>query len=583
MSGLAEIHALADAAAAKLGAGVPFAPPAGAWEERSRARVIDYANLTLGQTGDGAATTLVLARALLARALQHVAGGGDPTALKTELDAALELALAAVLAEARPLYDLADLERVVPMVSRVSPVYAQKIAFAAKMVGVGGSIVVWPSDAPDTRVILEGGVSFDEPWASPWFVTDSKTREVVLRAPYVLVVDGDLPAGAPLAPILGKVAQTGRPLLIVSGDLGEDALAMLAINRLSGACQVSASRGPKFGSARSAVLSDIAVVVGAKVVRPEAVSGAGLADLGEATETRQGQFSTAIICDTAAKLRAQALSAKLNDQAADVARKGDDRGLKEFQARIKRVDSGVAVVRLGSEDDPGPAGRAAAQAAALAAVEEGVVVGGGGALVRAGAALAGVAGAGARMLREAMEEPCRAIARNAGVDDEAVVRASANARSEFGFNADTGRFENLRTAGIVDLAMTVRWAIRAAVSTAGLSIRDEALVAEARSLTRIGLSSPASAPRPLAVEPGAVRDPAAEAAAPDVSVVLLDAGERSIRVTNEVMKANPGMSYAAATAVVKGAPKPIKSGLRPREAEKLRDHFVDLGAVVEIK
>jgi chaperonin GroEL len=582
MSDLADIHALADAAAARLGTGEPFAPPPGAWTEGvAKPRFVAGVQASVRLTGDGAATSVVLTRALLARALQHVAAGGDAMALKAELEAALTPALEAVLAEARPLNELADLRRVVHLASRTEADYAGKIAVAAKLLGAGGSLTIAPAgDYVVTRVVHDGGISFEEAWASPWFATSTDPLEAVLANPYVLVVDGDMADGAALAPILGKVAQTGRPLLIVGGELGEDALNMLVINRLSGACQVSAGRAPGFGSLRSAVLSDIAVVTGAKVVKPDAVARAGLGDLGQAVEARQDQYTTAIICDDAAKDRGRALSDRLTDEGTEVAKKGDSYSLSQLHARIKRLDRGVGVIHLAPEEDPGPIAREAASAAAFAVVEEGVVVGGGGPLVRAGATLP--AGAGARMLAEAMAEPCRWIARNAGVDDDAAVQASLNARSEFGFNAATGRFENLRTAGIVDLAMTLRWVLRTAVGTTTALMRDEGLVAEARSLKRTGLP-PASGLRPPAAAPGAVRDPAAEARAPDATLMLLEGGDRHITVMREVMALNPGMGIGAGMALLKSLPQPIKSGLRPAEAERLRDKFVDLGAQVEIR
>ncbi|GHF93159.1 60 kDa chaperonin [Deinococcus piscis] len=450
----------------------------------------EVASKTNDITGDGTTTATVLGQAVVKEGLRNVAAGANPLALKRGIEKAVAAAIEEIQKLAVPVED-SDAIKKVAGISANDPQVGEEIASAMDKVGKEGVITIEESKGFDTEVDVVEGMQFDKGYISPYFITNTESMEAVLENPFILINEKKISALKDLLPVLEKVAQTGRPLLIIAEDVDGEALATLVVNKLRGTLNIAAVKAPGFGDRRKEMLRDIAAVTGGEVVSEDLghkLENVGMEMLGSAATVRITKDETTIVDGKGEQAqidsRVNAIKAELDSTDSDYAR-------EKLQERLAKLAGGVAVIRVGAATETELKEKKHryedALSTARSAVEEGIVAGGGTTLLRvipavrrAAEGLEGDEATGARILIRALEEPARQIAANAGEEGSVIVNAVINSdKARYGFNAATGEYvEDMVAAGIVDPAKVTRTALQNAASIGALILTTEAIVAD---------------------------------------------------------------------------------------------------------
>jgi chaperonin GroEL len=446
----------------------------------------EVASKTSDLAGDGTTTATVLAQAIFREGVKHVVSGANPMDIKRGIDRAVDVVTGELKNMSKPVSG--------NMVAQVGTISANNdepigkvIAEAMQKVGKDGVITVEEAQTIDTALEIVEGMQLDRGYLSPYFVTDPERMEVVLENPRILIYEKKLSNMRDLLPLLEKVAKSGSSLLIIAEDVESEALATLVVNKLRGTLQVAAVKAPGFGDRRTATLEDIAVVTGGRAITEDLgikLDSLGLEDLGAAKKITIDKDHTTIIEGDGEKKAIEGRVRQLRTQIDEVT---SDYDREKLQERLAKLVGGVAVIKVGAATETEMKERKAriedAMHATKAAVEEGIVPGGGVALLRAAKALValtleGDQQLGVNIIVRAVEEPLRWIANNAGEEGSIVVAHVKAMEPESGFNALTGKYENLVKAGVIDPTKVVRSALQNAASIASLLLTTEALVSE---------------------------------------------------------------------------------------------------------
>ena len=450
--------------------------------------VKEVATKTNDVAGDGTTTATVLAQAIVREGLRNVSAGANPMELKKGIDAAVEAALKAIKKQATEVDSKAQIAQVAAN-SAADQAIGEILADAIDKVGKDGVVTVEEANTMGMELDFTEGMLFDKGYLSPYFVTDPERQETVLENPYILLVNGKISAVRDFIPVIDKVAQTSRPLLVVAEDVEGEALAVLVVNRIRGAFSSVAVKAPGFGERRKAMLQDMAILTGAQVVSEEIglkLENIGLDVLGQARKVVVTKDDTTIVEGAGKKADVQGRIEQIKREIDDT---DSDWDREKLQERLAKLSGGVAVVRVGAATEVELKEKKHriedALSAARAAIEEGVVPGGGVALIRARAAVDKVAktldgdiNTGARIVSKALEEPLKWIALNAGLEGMVMVEQVERETGNTGLNAATGNFEDLLKAGITDPAKVTRSALQNAASIAAMLLTTEALVAD---------------------------------------------------------------------------------------------------------
>ena len=462
--------------------------------------VKEVATKTSDLAGDGTTTATVLAQAIFREGLKNVTAGANPMELKRGIDMAVE----AVVEDLKKLSTRTAGRKEIAQVGAISANSDKEIgdliADAMEKVGKDGVITVEEARGLETTLETVDGMQFDRGYLSPYFVTDPEKMEAVLETPYVLIHDKKISAMKDLLPILEKAAQSGKPLLIVSEDIEGEALATIVVNKLRGTLKVCAVKAPGFGDRRKEMLTDIATLTGGKVLSEELgfkLENAALGDLGQAKRIVIDKDTTTIIDG---KGKVDDIKGRIAEIKVAIDKSTSDYDREKLQERLAKLAGGVAVIHVGAATETEMKSKKARVEDALhatrAAVEEGVVAGGGVALIRAQAGLARVKGTidekiGVDIVRRALEEPLRIIAQNAGMEGSIVLaRVKESKERNFGYNAQTGVYEDLVKTGVIDPTKVTRTALQNAASIAGLMLTTECVVVE-RKEEKPGSAGPA--------------------------------------------------------------------------------------------
>ncbi|MYH78343.1 MAG: chaperonin GroEL [Acidimicrobiaceae bacterium] len=451
--------------------------------------VKEVATKTNDIAGDGTTTATVLAQALVREGLRNVAAGANPMGLKRGMEAAVAAAVDSLADQAVPVSTDKEKVQSVASISAADSAVGETLAEAFDKVGKDGVITVEESNTFGMDLDFVEGMQFDKGYLSPYFVTDPERQEAVLEEPYVLLNQGKISAVSDLLPVLEKVMQTGKPLLIIAEDVEGEALATLVVNKIRGTFNSAAVKAPGFGERRKAMLQDMAILTGGQVVAEEVglkLDSVDLSLLGSARKVVITKDDTTIVegaGDTSD------VEGRVNQIKAEIENTDSDWDREKLQERLAKLAGGVAVVQVGAatevelketkhriED---------AISATRAAIDEGIVAGGGTALLRSRAAVAEVAAGlsgdeatGARIIGEALSAPTRLIAENAGHEGAIVVREVEAASGSEGFDAVAGEIVDLIGAGVIDPVKVTRAALQNAASIAGLMLTTEVLVAD---------------------------------------------------------------------------------------------------------
>jgi chaperonin GroEL len=439
--------------------------------------------------GDGTTTSTLLAHAIFAEGVRNVAAGASAIELKRGLERGLAAAVQAISALSRPVQTQRERMQVATISAHNDPEIGRRVAEALEKVGPEGVITVEEAKGTDTSIEVVEGMQFDRGYLSPYFVTDPDKMEAVLEEAYVLLHEKRISVMKDLLPILEAVAKSGRPLLVVAEDVEGEALATLVVNKVRGVLVSVAVKAPGFGDRRKAVLEDIGILTGGKVLAEELglkLEGLSLDDLGSAKRIVVSREDTTIVGGRGSRAAIDGRCGEIRRQIADTTSDYDREKLEE---RLAKLSGGVAVIRVGAASETELKNRKEAFddaiSATKAAVAEGIVPGGGLALLRAIGAVEAEEGkaegderTGIRVLKRALEVPTRQIALNSAVDGGVVVDRMRAGTGNFGFDAATGSYGDLIEAGIIDPTKVVRLALEHAVSVAGVLLLAEATLTE---------------------------------------------------------------------------------------------------------
>lgn len=449
----------------------------------------EAAERTGDAVGDGTTTSTLLAHAIFADGVRNVAAGASAIELKRGLERGLRAAVAAIRALSRPVQTQRERTQVATISAHNEPEIGRQVADALEKVGTEGAITVEEAKGTETSVEVVEGMQFDRGYLSPYFVTEPDKMEAVLENAYVLLHEKRIAAMKDLLPILEQVAKSGQPLLVVAEEVEGEALATLVVNKIRGILGCVAVKAPGFGDRRKAMLDDMAILTGAKVVAEELgikLEGLTLADLGQAKRVLVRREDTTIIGGAGSRPTIDGRCRELRKQIADATSDYDKEKLEE---RLARLSGGVGVVRVGAASETEMKSRKEAFEDAIsatkAAMAEGIVPGGGLALLRAIGAVSeeeakseGDERTGIRILKRALEAPTRQIAENSAVDGGVVVDRMRAGTGNYGFDAATGVYGDLVEAGIIDPTKVVRLALENAVSVASVLLLSEATLTE---------------------------------------------------------------------------------------------------------
>ena len=450
----------------------------------------EVATKTNDVAGDGTTTATVLAHSIVREGLKNVAAGMNPMGLKRGIDMAVEKSVASIKKIATPIKDKSDIEHVASVSANNDGEIGKLIADAMDKVGKDGVITVEESKSMDTSLEVVEGMQFDRGYLSPYFATNRETMTVEMEDPYILIHDKKISAMKDLLPVLEKVAQNGRPLLIIAEDVEGEALATLVVNNIRGTLKACAVKAPGFGDRRKAMLEDLAILTGGTVISEEMgykLESTTLEQLGKAKSIKVDKENTTVIegagSEKDIKGRVAQIKAQIEETSSDYDR-------EKLQERLAKLAGGVAVINIGAATEVEMKEKKHrvedALSATRAAVEEGIVVGGGIALMRAVAnlekedvsSLSDDEKAGFAIVRRALEAPLRQIAENAGLDGSIIADKAKGQKDGMGFNASTMEWADLVKAGIIDPAKVTRSALQNAASIASLLLTTECIITD---------------------------------------------------------------------------------------------------------
>jgi chaperonin GroEL len=449
----------------------------------------EVASKTADIAGDGTTTATVLAQAIVTAGLKNVAAGANPMDLKRGIEKAVKAAVSKLNDSAHPVGDdNSKIEQVATISANNDENIGKLIAEAMKKVGKDGVITVEEAKGTETTVDVVEGMQFDRGYLSSYFVTNTEKMEADLENPYILIYDKKVSSMKDLLPVLEKVVQSGKPLLIIAEDIEGEALATLVVNRIRGSLKIAAVKAPGFGDRRKEMLQDIAILTGGTVISEEQgrkLEDATMEDLGTAEKVVIDKDNTTMINGAGAK---DAIEARVNQIKVQIENTTSDYDREKLQERLAKLAGGVAVLYIGAATEVEMKEKKDrvddALNATRAAVEEGIVPGGGVSFIRAIDALEGLTGenddetTGIAIVRRALEEPLRQIIANAGGEGSIVVQKVMESKDDFGYNARTDVYENLISAGVIDPKKVSRVALENAASIGGMILTTECVLNE---------------------------------------------------------------------------------------------------------
>jgi len=448
----------------------------------------EVASKTNDIAGDGTTTATVLAQAIVAGGFRSVTAGSNPMALKHGIEKAVNKVVEELKNLSTKIKGRDDIAHVASISANGDKEVGNLIADAMEKVGKDGVITVEEAKGIETTMELVEGMQFDKGYISPYFVTNPDRMEAIFEEPYILIYDKKISSMKDILPVLEKTAQTGKPIVIISEDVEGEALATLVVNKIRGTLQCVAVKAPGFGDRRKAMLEDIAILTGGKVISEEIglkLEQTTLADLGKAKRITIAKEETTIVEGSGKKSDIQGRISQIKLQIEDTT---SDYDKEKLQERLAKLAGGVAVINVGAATETEMKEKKHrvedALSATRAAVEEGIVVGGGVALIRAAKVLDSIKASnedearGVKIIREALSVPSKKIADNAGVEGSVVVEKISDGKGNFGFNADTLEYEDLVKAGIIDPTKVTRSALQNAASIASMMLTTECLVTD---------------------------------------------------------------------------------------------------------
>src|SRR6478752_6408139 len=450
--------------------------------------VKEVASKTADAAGDGTTTATVLAQAIYSHGIKNVAAGANPMDLKRGIDKAVAVVVENLKKQSKKIKDSSEIAQVATISSNSDETIGKMIADAMEKVGKDGVITVEEAKGTETEVKTVEGMQFDRGYLSPYFVTNTEKMEADLDSPYILIYDKKISSMKELLPILETTAQTGKPLLIIAEEVEGEALATLVVNKIRGALRVAAVKAPGFGDRRKAMLEDIAVLTGGKVISEETgmkLEDAKLDSLGRAEKVNIDKDNTTIVNGAGKKSE---ITGRVNQIKAQIETTTSDYDKEKLQERLAKISGGVAILYIGAATEVEMKEKKDrvddALHATMAAVEEGIVPGGGVSFIRATEALEKFKGAnedettGIAIVKRAIEEPLRQIVINSGIEGSIVVQKIKEGKADFGFNARTEVYENLFKAGVIDPTKVTRIALQNAASIAGMVLTTECVIAD---------------------------------------------------------------------------------------------------------
>jgi chaperonin GroEL len=458
------------------------------YENMGAQLVREVASKTSDVAGDGTTTATVLAESIYREGLRNVTAGANPTSLQRGINKAVDAIVEELKKISKKVSDRSEIEQVATVSANWDKKIGEIIADAMDKVGKDGTITVEEAKAIETTMDVVEGMQFDKGYLSPYFVTNAEEMEAALDNPYILIYEKKISSLKDLLPLLEKVAKAGRPLLIISEDVEGEALATLVVNKLRGTLQVCAVKAPGFGDRRKAMLEDIAVLTGGKLISEDLgikLENIKIEDLGKAKRVTIDKENTTIVEGSGKSADIQGRVAQIRRQIEETT---SDYDKEKLQERLAKLAGGVAVINVGAATETEMKEKKARVEDALhatrAAVEEGIVAGGGVALIRAQKALEGMRGldadekVGVQIVRRAVEEPMRQLADNAGAEGALIVEEVKKRKGNEGYDVAKGEYVDLVKAGIVDPTKVTRSALQNAASIAGLLLTTEALITE---------------------------------------------------------------------------------------------------------
>ncbi len=458
------------------------------FENMGAQMVKEVASKTSDVAGDGTTTATVLAQAMYREGLKNVTAGANPMALKRGIDAAITAVVGEIKSMSREVEGKTEIAQVGAISANNDMMIGNLIADAMEKVGKDGVITVEEAKSTETTLDVVEGMQFDRGYLSPYFVTNPDNMEAVMEDALVLIHDKKISSMKDLLPVLEKVAQMGKPLLVISEDVEGEALATLVVNKLRGTLKICAVKAPGFGDRRKAMLEDIATLTGGKVISEELgfkLENTVPSDLGKAKRITVDKDNTTLVEGGG---KTEEIKGRINQLKKQIEETTSDYDREKLQERLAKLAGGVAVINVGAATESEMKEKKARVEDALhatrAAVEEGIIPGGGVVYMRAEKALdklklVGDEAVGALIVRRSLEEPIRQICQNAGAEGSIVVnKVRAEKASAFGFNAETGEFGDMIKMGVIDPTKVSRTALENAASIAGLLITTEALIAE---------------------------------------------------------------------------------------------------------
>jgi chaperonin GroEL len=473
------------------------------FENMGAKMVKEVASKTSDVAGDGTTTATILAQSIYREGSKLVAAGANPMALKRGLEKAVEVVTGELRKISKPTKEKREISQVGTVSANNDRAIGDIIAEAMEKVGKEGVITVEEAKGMETTLEIVEGMQFDRGYLSPYFVTDPEKMEVHLDEPYILLYEKKISVMKDLIPVLEQIAKMGRPLIIVAEDVEGEALATLVVNKLRGTLKCAAAKAPGFGDRRKAMLEDIAILTGGQLISEDLglkLENVTLNDLGTAKRVSMDKDNTTIVDGGGSR---KALEGRVKQIRAQIDETTSDYDREKLQERLAKLIGGVAVINVGAATEMEMKEKKDRVEDALnatrAAVEEGIVPGGGVAFVRTVKALEKVDASGdermgVNIIKRALEEPLRQIANNAGFEGSVVVQKVTEGKGAFGFNAETGVYEDLIEAGIIDPTKVTRYALQNAASVAGLLLTTEAMVAEKPEKKKAGAGMPQMPP-----------------------------------------------------------------------------------------
>lgn len=458
------------------------------WENMGAQLAKEVATKTNDVAGDGTTTATVLAQAMVREGLRNVAAGSNPMVIKRGIEQAVEKAVEAITSSAREIETSEEIAHVASISANNDTSIGKTIAKAMEKVGKDGVITVEEGQTFGLELEFTEGMQFDKGYISPYFITDADRQEAVLDDPYILIANQKISSVNDLLPVLEKVMQSGKSLLVIAEDLEGEALATLVVNRIRGTFSSVAVKAPGFGERRKAMLQDIAILTGGTVISEEVglkLENVTVDMLGKARKVVVSKDDTTVVDGNGSEAD---VSARIKQIEREIENTDSDWDREKLQERLAKLAGGVVVIQVGAATEVELKEKKHriedAVSATRAAVEEGIVPGGGVALLRAQDAIDKLRGGsdeertGRAIVRRAMEEPLRQIAFNSGAEGGVVVEQVRSNDGSYGFNAASGKYEDLTSAGVVDPAKVTRSTLQNAASIAALLLTTEALVAE---------------------------------------------------------------------------------------------------------